>query len=56
MLLSDLNKIFDPLGFLAPSVSGREDIFATIEQMKIDWEKPSRYIFNKKMGMFLRGA
>lgn len=40
MLLSDLNKIFDPLGFLAPVLVRGKIFLQQLWQLRIEWDKP----------------
>lgn len=39
-LLSDLNKVFDPLGFLAPVIIKGKIFLQQLWQLKIDWDTP----------------
>lgn len=39
-LLSDLNKVFDPLGFLAPVLIKEKIFLQQFWQLKTDWDTP----------------
>jgi len=39
-LLLDLNKVFDPLGFLAPVLIKGKIFIQQLWQLKLDWDMP----------------
>lgn len=55
MLLSDLNKIFDPLGFLAPVLVRGKIFLQQLWQLKIDWDKPLDADLTRRWDCFYKG-
>lgn len=55
MLLSDLNKIFDPLGFLAPVLVRGKIFLQQLWQLKIDWDKPLDADLTRRWECFYKG-
>jgi len=55
MLLSHLNKIFDPLGFLAPVLVRGKIFLQQLWQMKIHWDKPLDADLTRRWEAFYKG-
>ncbi|XP_060855473.1 uncharacterized protein LOC132933172 [Metopolophium dirhodum] len=55
MLLSHLNKIFDPLGFLAPVLVRGKIFLQQLWQLKIDWDKPLDADLTRRWDCFYKG-
>lgn len=55
MLLSDLNKIFDPLGFLASVLVLGKIFLQQLWQLKIDWDKPLDADLTRRWDCFYKG-